>query len=291
VITRLRVGGVTLAVRSAEPLAALSLPSRFAPFQPRAGNDIALVVERGELPPARESDLVFDSGGTWRVYRQGRNLLYAFRPPMGEGPPARGVLIDPRRRRGRLFLRPPYDRRRGFALSYPLDELLFQHHLARAGGLVVHACGVEWRGRALAFCGPSGAGKSTTARLWLRYQKDAAILSDDRLVLRRGARWRVHGTPWHGSARLASPRQRPLAAVFFLERGARTSLSRLGASEAAARLLAHSFPPLWEREGIAATLEATARVAAAVPAYLLRFRKDATAVTTVRQLFPAPPRG
>lgn len=291
-ITRLRVGGVTLAVRSARPHPALVLSARFAPFEPRAGDDIALVAERGPVPAANDDDLLFDSGGTWRVYRAGRRLLYVFRPPMGEGAPARGVLIDERRRRGRLFVRPPYDRRRGFALAYPLDELLFQHHLARAGGLVIHACGVAWRGRTLAFCGPSGAGKSTTARLWLRHQKDAAILSDDRLVLRRrGARWRAHGTPWHGSARLASPREGPLRGVFFLEHAARTRLSPLPISETAARLLAHSFPPLWDRVGVAATLEAASRLAASVPGYLLQFRKDATAVATVRQLFAPRPAG
>ncbi|HEX6786741.1 MAG TPA: hypothetical protein VF076_06065, partial [Acidimicrobiales bacterium] len=239
---------------------------------------------------ANEGDLLFDSGGTWRVYRHGRNLLYQFRPPLGDGAPARGVLIDEHRRRGRLFFRPPYDRRRGFALSYPLDELLFQHHFARSGGLVVHACGVAWRGRALAFCGPSGAGKSTTARLWLRHQPDATILSDDRLVLRRhGEKWQAHGTPWHGSARLASAHQRALSAVFFLEHGPKTVLVKLDRAEAAARLLAVAFPPLWEREGVAATLRGAARVAGALPAFVLRFQKDLSAVTTVRQVLGTLP--
>jgi hypothetical protein len=290
VITRLRVGGVTLAIRSAENHPALVLSKRFAPFQPRSGDDIALVAERRAVPEPNEDDLLFDSGGTWRVYRRGRSLLYVFRPPMGEGAPARGVLIDERRRRGRLFFRPPYDRRRGFALGYPLDELIFQHHLARAGGLVAHACGVAFRGRALAFCGPSGAGKSTTARLWLRHQDDAAILSDDRLVLRRhGGRWRAHGTPWHGSARLASPREGPLHGLVFLEQADRTRLHPLAVPETAALLLAHTFPPLWEREGVAATLASASRLAAAVPGYVLRFRKDASAVAAVRPLF-APDR-
>jgi hypothetical protein len=287
VITRLRVAGITLAARSAVRSPALVLPRRLAAFGPPAGADIDLTVVWGAPPAVDPKGLVFDSGGTWRAYRRGRQLVYVFRPPMGDGPPARAVAIDERRKRGTLYVRPPYDRRRGFALSYPLDELLFQHHLARAGGLVLHACGVAYRGRALVFCGPSGAGKSTTARLWLRHEPGARILSDDRVVLRRhGSTWRVHGTPWHGSARLASSESRPLGGLFFLEQGPTTGASRLGDAETAARLFAHSFPPLWEAAGTERALRTAARVASACPSFRLLFRRDRTAVTAVRQLLP-----
>jgi hypothetical protein len=277
---------VTLAVRSTRVLPALEAPSRFGPFMPRAGADIYLTAAEAPVPTPDPRDLLFDSGGTWRVYRRGAGLLYAFRPPMGDGPPARGVVIDRRRRRGRLYLPPPYGTRRGFGLSYPLDELIFQHHLAHAGGLVVHACGLAVEGKAVLFCGASGAGKSTMARLWLRHHGKVRILSDDRIVLRRrGASWWAYGTPWHGSARLASPASRRLAALFFIEKAAaRNSLERLGPGDAAARLFSHSFPPPWEAVGTARALASAARLGIGVPSYLLRFRREAGTVATVRQV-------
>lgn len=279
-ITRLRVGGVTLAVRAARPTPALALPKRCRAFVPVRGADIALRLEPCPPPLSAPSDLLFDSGGTWRVYRRGRGLIYVFRPPMGEGPPARAVAIDGPRRRGTLYLpASSASRSPGFALSYPLDELLFQHHIARARGLVVHACGIASGGRAVLFCGRSGAGKTTTARLFRRHHPEALVLSDDRIVLRRhGSGWRAFGTPWHGSGRFASPASRPLAAVVFLEQGRATRLRPLPVAQVAARLFAQSFPPLWESEGTARVLETASRVAQAVPGYVLRFRPDRSAV-------------
>jgi hypothetical protein len=286
VITRLRVGGVTLAVRAAQTTPALLLPKRCGPFVPRRGGDIALDLEPGPPPPVAPSNLLFDSGGTWRAYRRGRGLLYVFRPPMGDGPPARAVAIDVRRRRGTLYLpASSVSRDHGFALSYPLDELLFQHHIARAGGLVVHACGIAWGGRAVLFCGRSGAGKTTTARLFRRHYPEAQVLSDDRIVLRRhGSGWRAFGTPWHGSGRFASPASSRLGAIVFLEQGQATRLRPLSVAQIATRLFAQSFPPVWEAEGTARVLETVGRVAQTVPGYVLRFRPDRSAVRAAREI-------
>src|SRR5262249_9390372 len=196
---RLRVGGFTLAVRSACPHPGLAASSRVRPFRARTGSDIALELVEADVPAAAGRPL-FDSGGILRVFGHGRGPLHTFRPPPGPGAPARGVLIDEARRRGRLFLpEGPFARRPGFALSYPLEELLFQHHAARHGALVLHACGIRRPGGAFVFCGESGAGKTTTARLWRRHRRPTEVLSDDRVVLRtvRG-RIRVYGTPWHG---------------------------------------------------------------------------------------------
>ncbi len=279
-ITRLRVGGVTLSVRADRPTPALALPARHGPFVPSRGRDIDLTLRPCPPPPVAPSDLLFDSGGTWRVYRRGPGLLYVFRPPMGDGPPARAVEIDALRRRGTLYLPDsPVSRSRGFALSYPLDELLFQHHIARAGGLVVHACGMVVEGRALLFCGRSGAGKTTTARLFRRHFPRAQVLSDDRIVLRRrGSGWLAFGTPWHGSGQFASPTSARLAAVVFLEQGEATRVRPLPVAQVAARLFAQSFPPVWERLGTARALETAALVAAGVPGYVLRFRPDRSVV-------------
>lgn len=285
---RLRLGGLVLELRAARSTPALDLPRKLAPFldASRAPADVRLELSPACVPAPAGAPL-FESGGTWRVHRAGRSsLLYVFRPPRGDGPPARGLLVDARRRRGTLFLPPSrWSESRGFALSYPLDELLVQHHLARRDGFVVHACGVELDRAALLFAGVSGAGKSTLAQLWARSRASprARVLSDDRVVVRRHGRgFTAFGTPWHGSGRYAAPDGRPLRALFFLEQAEASDTRRLGLPEAAARLFALTFPPLWEREGLARVLDACAEVAARVPCHVLRFRKDASALEAVR---------
>jgi hypothetical protein len=256
----------------------LRLPSELQAFRaPRGEIDIDVEVVEAPVPPAPPSAPLFVSGGLWTVYRQGRGLLYVIREPVRGRAPLSALVIDERRRKGRLFMPAGAP----FALHYPLDELLFQHHLARHGAMEVHACGVAEGGEVLLFCGVSGAGKTTTARLWRRHRPAADILSDDRMIVRphRGRLW-AFGTPWHGSGRFASPRGLPLGGVFFLARG-RPSVTPLSPSAAAAELFARSFPPPWEATGSTRVLGLCARVAGKVPCARLRFRPDASAVTAV----------
>jgi hypothetical protein len=194
----------------------------------------------------------------------------------------KAVVIDARFRRGQLY----FPRIEGpsaprSALEFPLDELLFQHYLARRGGLEVHGCAVEYEGRVLLFCGQSGAGKTTTADLWKRRRR-ARILSDDRVVLRfdKGRAW-AYGTPWHGSGRFALPDGRPLAALFFIEHAATPSLTPLSRAAGAALLFARSFPPPWDRDALARVLATCERVVARVPSFRFGFRPDASAVAAV----------
>jgi hypothetical protein len=276
---RLRVAGLTLLLRARRRDPLLSLPAPSRPFASARGGDIVLDLERGAAPAADPTRLLFESGGVWRVHAHGPGLLYTFRSPALRPPVYRAVEIDSGLRRGTLFCPPAQGRAPRHALEFPLDELLFQHRLAREGALEVHACAVAVAGGALLFSGQSGAGKSTTARLWRRARPDSLVLSDDRVVLRlrRGRPW-AHGTPWHGEARFASPAARPLRAVFFLRHARRAALRRLPLVEAAARLLSRSFPPPWDGDALARALEAAHRVAAAVPCYDFGFRPDRSAV-------------
>lgn len=286
-IVRLRVGGTTLLARSPGRQPGLALPAKLRPFTASRGGDVVLdvVSEPVPRPPLRQR--LFDSGGTWQAFRHGPGLLYSVRSPAWRGPAARGVAIDGDWRRGTLYLPPsPYARLRGFALSYPLDELLLAHHLAHHGGLVLHACALVVGGRAVLFSGSSGAGKTTTARLWRRHRPGVLVLSDDRVVLRRrGGRWWAHGTPWHGSGRFATPLTRPVGAVFFLRQASRTSAVPLSRPAAAARLFSRSFPPPWSAPDLDRTLDTCGRITRRVACYELSFAPDASAVHAVEALF------
>jgi hypothetical protein len=280
---RIRVGGLVLAVEADRATRALDPPPSIRPFLTTRGGDIRLRYSEGP-PPVASGERLFDSGGVWHVERVPDGLRYSFRIPNRRPPLYKVVTIDAALRVGRLhFDAAPRGPR--YALDYPLDELLFQHRLARDGAVEVHGCGVVWKGRTLVFCGRSGAGKSTTARLWRRHARGARLLSDDRVVLRPGPRGvRVHGTPWHGEGGFASAASAPLAALFFLRHARTTRLVPLARAEAAARLFARSFPPPWDVEGVAGALDACSDAAAAVPAFELAFRPDRTAVATVRAI-------
>jgi hypothetical protein len=277
------VAGATLAARAPPDAPGLELDRRLRPFVPARGSDIRLELSSRPVPEPGRSRLLFESGGIWQVFQAGPGLLYRFRSPRGSGPPARGLHIDDAWSRGTLYLPPsPWSARPGFALSYPLDELLFAHHFAHRGAMVVHGCGLVSGGRGVLFCGHSGAGKTTTAGLWRRHRRGTRVLSDDRIVIRwRGGRPWMFGTPWHGSGRFASPRGAPLAAVFFLRQSSRSRVTALDPAAASAHLFARSFPPPWSRRAIGRVLEACGRVARAVPCHRLAFTRDASAVRAV----------
>jgi serine kinase of HPr protein (carbohydrate metabolism regulator) len=104
------------------------------------------------------------------------------------------------------------------------------------------------------FVGASGAGKTTMARLWLA-ERDAVILSDDRVVLRGepDGLW-MYGTPWHGEEPLASPDRVRLAGVFFLHHHERHEIAPVTRIDGVARLFAASFPPFHDARALDFTL-------------------------------------
>lgn len=266
-------------MRSPTPL---RWPRAYAPFAVARGADIVMDVRPGSLPPIA-GPVLFESGGTWTAHGHGGRIAYAFRTRGPASPPDRLLVVDAARTRATLHA-PPFRAGSPRPLAYPLDDLLLQHHFARAGELVVHACGLLTSGAAVLFCGTSGAGKTTTARLWSRHARGTTVLSDDRVVLTRaGKAHRAHGTPWHGEGRFASPLSAPLRALFFIRHGAESRAVRIAPAQAAARLFARTFPPAWDGLAVARTLEACARVAERIPAWELRFRPDRSAIRTVRE--------
>jgi hypothetical protein len=279
-MVRIRVAGLTLALRAPRGARLPPLPEPLQAFRVSRGADIDLELVEAPAPQPEASRRLFESGGVWRVHRWQSGLLYSFRAARLDPAVYKAVAVDRAIARGRLYF--PRQRRRrppGHPLAYPLDERLFQHRLAHDGGLEVHACGVVIGGRLAIFCGQSGAGKSTLARLWRRHRPDAPILSDDRIALRlRAGRFIGYGTPWHGDGGFASPGRAPLGAVFFLRHARRSAARRLSVPDCAARLFTRSFPPPWDRRGVSGVLAACARIARRTPAYEFAVRPDESAI-------------
>lgn len=283
--TCLAIGGITFRIVSADPRLAASHDydalHAFVADPAPARADVDVRAMWCGAPPAARGDLVFDSGGSWRLLRAGNRLVFTFRSSAGGPAPYKVATFDAAFETGEVQIH-----RGAFAsdaavypLQYPLDELVMIHRLSRGQGIEIHGCAlVDRRRRAFVFPGQSGAGKSTLARLWSG-RTDVTLLSDERVVLRTdGDRPMVHGTPWHGDALLASPATGELAGLFFLKHHPTHSIVPLSRSVAAAKLLSCAFLPFHDADGVANTVAAAERVAAAVPCHELWFAPERSVV-------------
>jgi len=283
-----RVAEVRVEMNSPPGGPVLTLPPSLAPFQAGAGPaGITLTVDWADEIPEPSGEVLFDSGGVWTLHRRGSQFEFVFLSPAIGGGPYKTAVMDGDFRCGHVWLsrRVFGARSEVYPLEYPLDELLVIHRLARGEGVEVHACGVaDEQGRGLLFLGHSGAGKSTLARLWQSAGR-TRILSDDRIILRGDAdapgpgRITMHGTPWHGEARLALPISAPLCGVFLLEHAqGRNELELLPPARAAAELMSRSFLPFHDADGLAFILQFFGDLVAEVPANVFRFLPDASAL-------------
>ncbi len=230
-----------------------------------------LRVTRDPAPDPESPEPVFESTGIWKVLRSGRATLFEL--------PHLTAVVDFGSGSGTIHLHDP--QAAPFVFDYPLDEVIFSRLLADRASVIVHACGVEHRGRGLLFAGSSGAGKSTLASLF-DGQDGACVLSDDRVVVsaRGDGAW-ISGTPWHGTAGHAMDRRAPLGSVFFLRHAPHNERRPLAATEAAARLASMSVIPYWHGDSSRKAVDAAVEAVRAVGASLLGFVPDRTAVDFV----------
>jgi hypothetical protein len=230
---------------------------------------------------------LFESGAVWQLYQDDSVYIFSLSSQALGSIPYKVARVQKDFSWGEVLLHRGYfDQDRPiYPLEYPLDELLFIHYLASGRGAEVHACGVvDSHGNGHLFLGQSGAGKTTLARQW-QNEEETTILSDDRIILRQkgGELW-MHGTPWHGEAKIASPFQARLSRIYFLEHGKKNELVELGTTEAMARLFACSFVPFYSPEALKFTAGFFEEVAKAVPCSKLSFFPDKRVVGFIQQL-------
>ncbi|MBI4536562.1 MAG: hypothetical protein HY712_01240 [candidate division NC10 bacterium] len=225
---------------------------------------------------------VFRLGGLAGVYLNGRTWRFQVGGDDAEIRPDRAATLDASGAGGTLDLdiEQSPELQSVYPLQYPLEELLFRHLLADFGSVLLHACGISWQGRGYLFVGSSGAGKSTTAGLWKA--AGGTMLNDDRTILEASPGGiRIHATPWFGQHPDVGGTATPLHAIFFLRQGPDVAFEPLRPVAAAALLFAKSFPPLWDPERLARTLEVLEAACRDVPSGWLMVPPDERAVEWV----------
>jgi len=282
--TSVSIGGLTFRIVSGDRRLASQPYAALASFAgEHAAADVVVRAGWSETPLAAAGDMVFDSGGTWRLMRSGADFVFSFQSGVGGPVPYKTARFDSTFTAGDVLLSRDHFERHGLdavhPLQFPLDELLMVHLLARGRGMEIHGAALlDDAGRTYVFAGQSGAGKSTMSRLWTGHPS-VTLLSDERVILRTDRDpIAVYGTPWHGDAMLASPLSGTLAGVFFLKHHPSNVLTRIVEPLAAAKLLSCSFLPFHDAEGVARTAAAAEHVARSVPCYDLGFVPDRSVV-------------
>jgi hypothetical protein len=192
------IGGIPILLRTYDDDFRGLIEQRYAGFVNNSAEP-ACQLEIHLQPPARRppKDVqVSRSGSVWRIQRGDFRAEF-----------------DARSRSGWVSQSPN---------PYSLDAVLRIMHslvLAEEGGFLVHAASGVRNDRAFVFAGVSGAGKTTISRL---APPDASLLTDEISYIRRsGSTYQAYGTPFAGElARVGTNLKAPLAALYFLEKGA-----------------------------------------------------------------------
>jgi hypothetical protein len=233
----------------------------------------------------REENKVFVSKIYWDVYRiDGRPVFVLRVYGRGSDPFCISVFHPDFRKGDTYFLFRLPGEKSGSPLPnplrFPLFHLLMISILSQGYGVLVHACGIDDNGKGLLFPGSPSHGKTTIARLW---QKDAVVLNDERVVLRKNkGRLYIYGTPWHGDYEKVSPHGVPLERIYFLRQSKTNTIKRLEGKLAVSMLLTHCFFPYWETEGMQFTLNFCDYVVKKIPCYDFGFVRSKKVVYFIR---------
>jgi len=279
------IAGVGISFLFDQDLSELDVEATNGVFSTDIGEDIKLHVHHGNVPELIKKEKIFDSGHTWAFYRSdGKYVLQNDALESGSSHNTY-LVLEPDFKSGDIYRSDDSFNQNLLPdpLGYPLNQILMILLLSRSKGILLHACGIDDRGSGYLFLGNSGHGKSTMAKLW--FEKHTTVLNDDRIVVREknGEFW-MYGTPWHGDFKELSPKGLTIHKIFFLHRGEKNLAVFQKGTEAVTMLLTRSFPPLWDKKGMAYTMGLCHRIANKIPCYELSFEPDTRIVDFLRNM-------
>ena len=275
---KIRIGDVCISIEGDAQKGDWEIAPAYLPFIAPGKSDISLRLHQGLPPDTLVGEKVFDCPPIWTLYRQnGASVIKIFDTLPGL---ERILVLSSHLEKTDLYFAHKYG---PFVNPFygPTMELLMVNYLAQGSGVIIHSCAIARNGRGILFVGESGAGKSTLARMW--DQEDGIdVLSDDRTIVRKkGHQFWMYGTPWHGDAKFGSPRRVRLERIFFLRHGQKNSIKEIKGIDPVSQLLTCSFPPYWDPQGMAFTLEIFTDLAADIPCQSLSFRPERSVIDHV----------
>jgi hypothetical protein len=276
----IRIGDIGIAFDGELRIRPADINSAYRPFISANKPDIQLRMHLGD-PQTKVGEKIFESSPIWTLYRQGEDSIIKLFEQMNG---LKRILCIPRNfTTADLYFTEP-DGSFNDPFFGPIIELLMLNYLTRVGSIIVHACGIDYRGKGILFVGESGAGKSTLTKIF-NQKPGVEILSDDRIVIRKknGCYW-MYGTPWHGDAKFASPVKLKLEKIFFIRHGQTNLVKAVGGTQPVLQFLKASFPPYWDKKGMQFAMEFFNALAAAVPCRELSFVPDSKIVGFVDNL-------
>jgi hypothetical protein len=283
----IKVADIVFLLSSNYSIDMINLEEQYRDFHYIENPDVIINTYYEGIPHLKlqEVDKIFDSQMIWSLYHINEKMIFKMKSPITDKLPYRIAIFENSFMRGEVYnpirnSKETVNELLPNPLEFPLSEVLMVCLLAQGRGLMIHACGIDDDGKGYLFAGNSTHGKSTMAKLW---KNDATILNDDRIVIRhKENRFWIYGTPWHGEYTGVSPQGVPVEKIFFLNHAESNNVIRCNGANAASMLLARSFPPLWDSEGMKFTLDFCSQLVSAVPCYKLNFMPDENIVDFIR---------
>jgi len=264
-------------IREVNPVSEL-----FFTYENTAADDqrIHLQISCEPMPVVEKETILFRADPLWSIYRDSRFNWIVLHPPALQKP-LWVARLDHEFKNGVVYCSEHLkDNQNGRAVlfnpvSYPLDQILLMHVLAKIGdGMLIHACGWLHQGAGWIFAGKSGAGKSTLSNLIVQ-ATGGRFLSDDRIIIRKtGHEFSMYGTPWPGEAGYAMNQSAPLKGLFFLEKGNKNKIEKLKPADSFARLMPVVSIPWYDRDAAELMVTFNEALLGSVPMYELTFVPD-----------------
>ena len=287
----LSIGGIVgcLEIEGAQPVFLEQVRARYGAFILPSGSlgvsDFSLRLELDPIAAPGSSAskrLAETEAHPLKVTARGRTIAaerWDFRARLqGRSVPGRGVSGISYRGEARCEASP-------FALDCLL-RVVYATLLPRAGGMLIHGCGLRHAAIGVIFPGVSGAGKSTLAR---KAPDADDVLSDELVAVRRlDDGWRVFGTPfWGDFARGGiSMRSWPLRTVAFLHQAREVAMTPITSSDATLRLLSCFLAFTTDRASVERSLAVAVQLCAEVRSVEASLTRAAPTATVFRKLAP-----
>ena len=161
--------------------------------------------------------------------------------------------------------------------EYPLDGLILYYLTVINKDIMIHASGINHKGKGFLFSGVSGKGKTTISGLWDNF--GAKVIHDDRLILRNTVNgYIMHNTPVYNNDK---PGEAALERIFIIEHGNDNKIVPVSGANAVSLVMANCIQHNWGSETVAPLLFSVSDLCSKVKVFKLSFIPDRTVIDSI----------